>query len=82
MFRRSSYCAALDASLINSTHASSNSNLYPINPLGAILTKNVVVFRGEEDDGYPFLSKPFSVDCLAVAGMDSPPTRDDKMPGS
>ncbi len=36
---------------------------------GAIVTENVTVFRGDEQDGYCFLPAPFTVSIVAVAAF-------------
>ncbi len=36
---------------------------------GAVYSKNVTVFRGNEAKGYPFLAEPFRLDFVAVAAL-------------
>ena len=52
---------------------SSNQSLYPINEYGAIYTSGITVFRGTEDQGYPFLKRPlYDVCAIAVAAYRDP----------
>ena len=41
---------------------------------GGIYSPNVTVFRGTEEEGYPFLEKPWQVNFIAVAGINNPDT--------
>ena len=41
---------------------------------GGIYSPNVTVFRGTEEEGYPFLEKPWKVNFIAVAGINNPDT--------
>jgi uncharacterized protein (TIGR02452 family) len=48
---------------------------------GGIYTSNVCVFRGKEEDGYPFLPQPLNVSFIAVAAYNNKEvnvTRDSK----
>ncbi len=46
---------------------------YPLNPdFGGVFSPRVTVFRGNEEEGYPFLKKPWTVNMIAVAGVDTP----------
>ena len=41
---------------------------------GGIYSPNVTVFRGTEEEGYPFIEKPWQVNFIAVAGIHDPDT--------
>jgi hypothetical protein len=41
---------------------------------GGIYSPNVTVFRGTEEEGYPFIEKPWQVNFIAVAGINRPET--------
>ena len=41
---------------------------------GGIYSPNVTVFRGTEEEGYPFIEKPWQVNFIAVAGINTPDT--------
>ena len=41
---------------------------------GGIYSPNVTVFRGTEEEGYPFIEKPWQVNFIAVAGINHPDT--------
>ena len=41
---------------------------------GGIYSPNVTVFRGTEEEGYPFIEKPWQVNFIAVAGINNPDT--------
>ena len=46
---------------------------YPLDRnFGGIFSCNITVFRGNESLGYPLLEKPWQVNMVAVAGMNSP----------
>ena len=46
---------------------------YPLDRnYGGIYTPSVTIFRGNEQSGYPLLEKPWQVNIIAVAGMNSP----------
>ena len=46
---------------------------YPLDRnYGGIYTPSVTIFRGNEKSGYPLLEKPWQVNIIAVAGMNSP----------
>jgi len=49
-----------------------NGSLYPLPDFGALLSRDVVVVRGPEDLGYPFLSSPFCVDVITIAADRKP----------
>jgi uncharacterized protein (TIGR02452 family) len=54
-------------------------SLYPIDDYGAIYTSGITVFRGTEDQGYPFLKRPFYDVCaVAIAAYRDPPIRKNK----
>jgi len=42
---------------------------YPIKMFGGILTEEVSIFRGPEQEGYPFLAEPFTVGLMAIAAF-------------
>ncbi len=51
-----------------------NQSLYPIDDYGAIYTSGITVFRGTEDEGYPFLKRPlYDVCAVAIAAYRDPP---------
>lgn len=55
-----------------------NKALYPLNlDYGAFYSENLCIFRGNEMNGYPFLSNPFFVNCIAVAALNRPSLRMD-----
>ncbi len=46
---------------------------YPLDRnFGGVFSPSVTVFRGNEENGYPLLSKPWQVNMIAVPGMNSP----------
>lgn len=45
---------------------------YPLGPLCGIYSPSVIVFRGPEDEGYPFLEQPVRLDFIAVAAIARP----------
>eukprot|EP01027_Heterolobosea_sp_BB2_P023774 GEZU01035771.1.p1 GENE.GEZU01035771.1~~GEZU01035771.1.p1 ORF type:complete len:413 (-),score=88.07 GEZU01035771.1:44-1282(-) len=45
---------------------------YPLNEFGGIYSPNVTVFRGPEDEGYPFLRTPEKISVLSVAAYAHP----------
>ena len=48
---------------------------YPMDRnFGGIYSPNVTVFRGTEEEGYPFIEKPWQVNFIAVAGINRPET--------
>jgi uncharacterized protein (TIGR02452 family) len=48
--------------------------LYPMAEYGAIYTSGITVFRGTEDQGYPFLKRPlYDVCAVAIAAHRDPP---------
>jgi uncharacterized protein (TIGR02452 family) len=56
-----------------------NQSLYPIDDYGAIYTSGITVVRGTEDEGYPFLKRPFYDVCaVAIAAYRDPPIKNDK----
>ncbi len=46
---------------------------YPLHEFGGIYTKNCVVFRGSEMQGYPFLQEAQTLDIITVAAYARPP---------
>ena len=56
----------------------SEENSYPLDPnFGGIYSKNVIVFRENEDKRYDVLDNPFSVDIISVAAINRPDYDDD-----
>ncbi len=56
-----------------------NQSLYPIAEYGAIYTSGITVFRGTEDQGYPFLKRPlYDVCAVAIAAYRDPPIQKNK----
>ncbi len=48
---------------------------YPMDRnFGGVYSPDVTVFRGTEEEGYPFLEKPWKVNFIAVAGVNNPDT--------
>ena len=48
---------------------------YPMDRnFGGVYSPNVTVFRGTEEEGYPFIEKPWQVNFIAVAGINNPDT--------
>lgn len=48
---------------------------YPMDRnFGGVWSPNVTIFRGTEEEGYPFLEKPWKVNFIAVAGVNRPDT--------
>lgn len=48
---------------------------YPMDrDFGGCYSPNITVFRGLEEDGYPFLEKPWQVNFIAVAALNRPET--------
>lgn len=55
------------------TYPLENSGVYPLDRnWGGIYSKGVTVFRGEEEDGYPLLEKPFNIDVVSVPAINKP----------
>jgi uncharacterized protein (TIGR02452 family) len=54
---------------------------YPIPQYGGVYIPGVIVFRGSESDGYPFLATPRSVSIVASAALKLPPTVTDPHTG-
>ncbi len=53
---------------------------YPLGEFGALVVKKIVVMRGPERDGYPFIPNPFFVDlCMAPAYKNLDTGRDGSM---
>jgi uncharacterized protein (TIGR02452 family) len=46
---------------------------YPLAKFGGVYTSGVTVFRGLQEDGYPFLVEPYHVDVVSVAAFRHPP---------
>ena len=46
--------------------------LYPIPRKGCLLSTNVTIFRGTEQDGYPFLQAPFHATIISCAAIKYP----------
>jgi uncharacterized protein (TIGR02452 family) len=56
-----------------SENLNGNISLYPIDDYGAIYTSGITVFRGTEDQGYPFLKRPlYDVCVIAIAAYRNP----------
>nr|UMO80357.1 hypothetical protein [Pandoravirus aubagnensis] len=69
IFRRSNYFQSLeDPRRIDRQRAWH----YPLGPLCGIYSPSVIVFRGPEDKGYPFLEQPVRLDFIAVAAIAKP----------
>ncbi|KAJ6233545.1 hypothetical protein M0813_29852 [Anaeramoeba flamelloides] len=69
VFRRTNYIQSLiDKENLVTEKAFS----YPIPLLGAIYSPEVIVFRGAEEQGYPYLEKPFVVSFIASAAIPRP----------
>eukprot|EP00667_Euglena_gracilis_P000035 EG_transcript_35 len=64
LFRRSDYHLG-----ITQFGAAGKTAQYPIPVFGAIVTENVTVFRGDEQEGYRFLPDPFVISIIAVAAF-------------
>ena len=48
---------------------------YPMDRnFGGVYSPNVTIFRGTEEEGYPFIEKPWQVNFIAVAGINNPDT--------
>ena len=48
---------------------------YPLDRnFGGVYSPGVTIFRGTEEEGYPFLEKPWQVNFIAVAGINNPDT--------
>ena len=48
---------------------------YPMDRnFGGVYSPNVTIFRGTEEEGYPFIEKPWQVNYIAVAGINRPET--------
>ena len=94
LFRRSDYFRSLDIGLdeyldnpSERSHCTSMCDLdscfdsrrmYPMDEYGAIYTSGLTVFRGIEDDGYPYMKEPLTGVCsLAIAAY-----RDPKLDGN
>eukprot|EP00969_Alexandrium_andersonii_P115931 5126902-Alexandrium_andersonii.AAC.1 len=45
---------------------------YPIEDRSCLLSRDVTVFRGEECEGYPFLSEPFRIDVISCSPAPGP----------
>lgn len=55
------------------TYPYENSGVYPLDKnWGGIYSKGVTVFRGVDDDGYPLLETPFTVDVISVPAINKP----------
>eukprot|EP00969_Alexandrium_andersonii_P344821 15242244-Alexandrium_andersonii.AAC.1 len=46
--------------------------LYPIPDEGCLLSKEVMVFRGPEENGYPFLDRPFRISMISCTAISRP----------
>ncbi|KAH3761002.1 TIGR02452 family protein [Pelomyxa schiedti] len=68
LMRRSNYWLAIDSDF----GAPPPSVQYPIPSTGTTISQNVVVFRGSERLGYPFLATPLLLDFIAVAAIKGP----------
>lgn len=69
---RSLYRYAPDAKKFGLTPSHSK---YPMDPdFGGVYSPRITVFRGNEASGYPLLKKPWTVNMIAVAGIDTPDT--------
>ncbi len=65
LYRYTAY--AQEYGLVKSHHQ------YPLDRnFGGVFSPSVTVFRGNEENGYPLLSKPWQVNMIAVPGMNSP----------
>lgn len=72
IFRRSNYFQSLeDPQRIDRQRAWR----YPLGLLCGVYLPSVIVFRGPEDEGYPFLERPVALDFIAVAAIAKPTVR-------
>jgi uncharacterized protein (TIGR02452 family) len=62
LYRRTNLCA----------NRAADQHFYPLTPCKLLLTKNVSVVRGNEEDGYPRLPHPFTVDIVSMPGIRQP----------
>ncbi|KAJ3291154.1 hypothetical protein HK104_006309 [Borealophlyctis nickersoniae] len=72
LFRRSNYAMHLIKARASNGEWGVGDVRYPIPDAGAIYSPDVVVFRGEESQGYPFLSQPYKVAMVACAAIYRP----------
>lgn len=68
LFRRSAYALFLD----DGPHRSPRVR-YPLPEFGGAYSREVAVFRGEEQHRYPFFEAPRALSFVAVAAYDKPP---------
>jgi len=68
LFRQSAYFLGLDISYNGHLHRQMNGR-YFIPEFGAVYTPSVTVFRGPEEEGYPFI-QPYQIDFIASAAYD------------
>ena len=88
IFRRSDYYHSLDGELADKDRSerlfctpkgdlkplSGFANYYPMDEFGAIYTSGITVFRGTEQDGYPYKKEPLYDMCaIAMAAYRDPP---------
>lgn len=68
LFRRSTYFLGLDINY-NGNLKKQMGGRYSIPEFGAVYTPSIVVIRGREKDGFPFIA-PFEIDFIASAAYD------------
>ena len=68
LFRRSNYYRYLEPSPDRPVEIS-----YPLPEFSGVYSPDVDVFRGPEDQGYPFLDSPYRMSFVAVAAYSKPP---------
>ncbi|KAJ6238338.1 hypothetical protein M0813_26308 [Anaeramoeba flamelloides] len=69
VFRRTNYIQSL---IDKESLVTEKSFSYPIPLLGAIYSPEVIVFRGAEEQGYPYLEKPYILSFIASAAIPGP----------
>eukprot|EP01052_Picozoa_sp_SAG31_P017564 SAG31_NODE_1207_length_9383_cov_5.316351_4_plen_1216_part_00 len=78
IFRRSNCCHFLEADRhwplpgASNSHALRSPARYPIAEFGGIYTPGVLIFRGPESEGYPFLPQPHPISMVATAAYHQP----------
>ncbi|CAF0757815.1 unnamed protein product [Adineta steineri] len=88
IFRRSDYYHSLDGDLADKNRSErlyctpkgeqkplvGFANYYPMDEFGAIYTSGITVFRGTEQDGYPYKKEPlYNMCAIAMAAYRDPP---------
>ena len=72
LFRRSNCCQHLDLQHYAKWFLGRRDWSYPLPPLSALHSQNVIFFRGSEASGYPFLDEPELFDVISVAAARCP----------